>query len=63
MGNGIIHKISKIADLGTSGQRQIANVWDELPTVADLVLPGSGHSFSDESAFLLKLLGGERESA
>ena len=29
----------------------------EQPTLADLVLPGSGHSFSDEFACLLRVLG------
>ena len=29
----------------------------EQPTLADLVLPGSGHSFSDEFACLLRILG------
>lgn len=30
----------------------------EQLTVADLVLPGSGHSFSDEFACLLRILSG-----
>ena len=36
-------------------------VRSELPTIADLVLPGTGHKFSDEFACLLNALiaGGE----
>lgn len=63
MSTGIIHRISKVAELGTPKWRRIQNASDELPTVADLVLPGTGHSFSDEFACLLRVLGGETESA
>ena len=37
------------------------DVLSEQPTLADLVLPGSGHKFSDEFACLLSVLstGGE----
>ena len=35
----------------------------ELPTLADLVLPGTGYAFSDEFACLLRLLGEERKPA
>ena len=31
-------------------------VGSELPTIADLVLPGTGHKFSDEFACLLNAL-------
>lgn len=63
MSTGIIHRISRVAELGTRKWRRIQNASDELPTVADLVLPGTGHSFSDEFACLLRVLGGETESA
>lgn len=39
------------------------NETSELPTLADLVLPGTGHNFSDEFACLLGLLGEERNLA
>jgi hypothetical protein len=34
-------------------QREVSS---EQPTLADLVLPGTGHTFSDEFACLLKVL-------
>ena len=57
MSKGIIHEVSKLAELENPAQvieRQ--NVLDEQPTVADLVLPGTGYKFSDESACLLRVL-------
>jgi len=35
-----------------------SEVASEQPTLADLVLPGSGHTFSDEFACLLRVLSG-----
>jgi len=35
----------------------------EVPTLADLLLPGTGCKFSDEFACLLRLLGEERKPA
>jgi hypothetical protein len=63
MSRGIVHSIAKIAKLETALPAERQNVLDEQPTVADLVLPGTGHKFSDEFACWLRLLGGERESA
>lgn len=60
MSKGII--ISKVAESGTPKWHRIQNVSDELPNVADLVLPGTGLSFSDEFACLLRVLCQERES-
>jgi hypothetical protein len=34
-------------------QREVSS---EQPTLADLVLPGTGHTFSDEFACLLRIL-------
>jgi len=62
MSRGIIHKISKVAELELPARAERQNVLDEPPTVADLVLPGTGYKFSDEFACLLRVLGGERDS-
>ena len=61
MSTGIFKSLHKIANLEireSSGEHS-----SEQPTVADLVLPGSGYTFSDEFACLLNALGGaKRES-
>jgi hypothetical protein len=59
MNPGIIHNFGKVAGLEAPGQSPGQNVSDEQPTVADLVLPGTGYKFSDEFACLLRVLGGE----
>lgn len=58
MSTGIFQ--NKLADLELSVvQNELSS---EQPTVADLVLPGTGYKFSDEFACLLDVLGGaERE--
>ena len=61
MSKGIIHKINKIAELENPPLAERHNFSDELPTVADLVLPGTGYMFSDEFACVLRVLGGERD--
>jgi hypothetical protein len=53
---GIIHKIGEVAELDPA-RAQKQKVSDEQPTLADLVLPGSGYKFSDEFACLLGVLG------
>ena len=63
MSKGIIHNISKVAELENPARTEMQNVSDEQPTVADLVLPGTGYKFSDEFACLLRVLGGERDYA
>jgi hypothetical protein len=63
MSKGIIHSINNAAPLGSPGTPDTMSVSDEQPTLADLVLPGTGHNFSDEFACLLRVLGGARESA
>jgi hypothetical protein len=63
MSKGIIHKINKLAELENPAQGERQNASEEQPTVADLVLPGSGYKFSDEFARLLRVLGGERDFA
>jgi len=63
MSKGIIHTIGKVAELENPARSERQNASDEQPTVADLVLPGTGYKFSDEFACLLRLLGGERDFA
>ena len=59
MSKGIIHNISKIAELENPVRAERQNITDEPPTVADLALPGTGYKFSDEFACLLRVLGRE----
>jgi hypothetical protein len=59
MSKGIIHTIRKAAEVETAEPFQRLNLSDEQPTVADLVLPGTGYKFSDEFACFLRVLGGE----
>jgi hypothetical protein len=54
---------TKYSGLHMQEYSQSAEETSELPTLADLVLPGTGHKFSDELACLLKLLGEERKPA
>ena len=61
MNKGILHNISKVAEIENPAQAERQNASDEQPTVADLVLPGTGYNFSDELACLLRVLGGERD--
>jgi hypothetical protein len=44
----------------SQAEREVSS---EQPTLADLVLPGSGHKFSDEFACLLSVLSAGGESA
>ena len=59
MSKGIIHNLSKVAEFETPARAQRQNASDEQPTVADLVLPGTGYKFSDEFGCLLRVLGEE----
>ena len=63
MSKGIIQSINEIAELEKWKAFERMNISDEQPTIADLVLPGTGYKFSDEFACVLRVLGGERESA
>ena len=63
MSKGIIHNISKVAELENPARVERQDVLDEQPTLADLVLPGTGRKFSDEFACILRVLGGERDFA
>ena len=59
MSKGIVHDISKVAELENAAPVEKHNFSDEQPTVADLVLAGTDYKFSDEFACLLRMLGGE----
>ena len=61
MSKGIIHKFSRVAELGNPALVERRNFSDEQPTLADLLLPGTGYKFSDEFACVLRVLGGERD--
>ena len=62
--SGIIRSAkSKYLGLDMREHSPNVNETSELPTLADLVLPGTGHNFSDEFACLLRLLGEERKPA
>ena len=63
MSKGIFHNISKLAELENPALAERHTFSDEQPTVADLVLPGTGYKFSDEFACVLRVLGGERDFA
>lgn len=62
--SGIIRSVkAKYSGLETRWRSQGVEETSELPTLADLLLPGTGHKFSDEFACLLRLLGEERKPA
>ena len=63
MSKGIIHKISRAAALGNPARVERHNFSDEQPTLADLLLPGTGYKFSDHVACVLRVLGEERDFA
>ena len=58
MSTGILQNIQKLAELEIEQDSSLpSQPYSEQPTVADLVLPGTGHNFSDEFACLLSVLG------
>jgi len=60
--NGIIQSAkSKHLGLDIRERSQALDESSEFPTLADLLLPGTGYKFSDEFACLLRLLGEERK--
>jgi hypothetical protein len=62
--SGIIRSAkSKYSGLDIRERSHGAEDASELPTLADLLLPGTGYKFSDEFACLLRLLGEERKPA
>ena len=63
MSKGIIHMAGTLVETGTTKRVQPQRISEELPTLADLLLPGTGQNFSGEFACMLKVLTGERESA
>jgi hypothetical protein len=63
MNKGIIHKINKVAELENPARAARQNALGKQPTAADLVLPVTGYSFSDEFVCVLGVLGGGRDFA
>jgi len=60
--SGIIHGVkSKYSGVDMRERSQAVDETSEFPTLADLLLPGTGYKFSDEFACLLRLLGEERK--
>ena len=59
MSKGILQAVSKVAEIDNPEPFERLDISAEQPTVADLVLPGTGYKFSDEVAAMLNLLGGE----
>jgi hypothetical protein len=61
MSRGIIRTALESDEVFSQHARELLKpqheISSEQPTLADLVLPGSGHSFSDEFACLLRVLG------
>ena len=57
MNKGILHNISKVAEIENPAQAERQNASDEQPTVADLVLRRVRYQLSDEFACLLRVLG------
>jgi hypothetical protein len=61
MSRGIFQSVYKLAEVEVREHSMIeSQSVSELPTVADLVLPGTGHTFSDEFACLLHVLCGAK---
>ena len=50
MSKGIIHNVIQVAELENPARVARHSFSDEQPTVADLILPGTGYKFSDEFA-------------
>ena len=59
MNKAVLNSIGKVAGAGNAESILRPSISNQQPTIADLVLPGTGYRFSDEFACLLKLLGGE----
>jgi len=59
MSKGIIPNISKLTELANPARVERHNSSDEQPTVADLIVPGTGCKSSSEFACVLRVLGGE----
>ena len=57
MSAGILQNIQKLAELEIQRYSAVpSEFYSEHPTVEDLVLPGTGQTFSDEFACLLSVL-------
>jgi hypothetical protein len=61
MSTGIFQSLQELSDLETRKSSGVQSEFSsEQPTVADLVLPGTGYNFSDEFACLMNVLGGAK---
>jgi hypothetical protein len=61
MSPGIFQHLHKIADLETRESSAVqSEPSSEQPTVADLVVPGTGYNFYDEFACFLNVLDGAK---
>jgi len=59
MNRGILHTAPEIGSLFSNleiGELSHRDMLSEQPTLADLILPGTGRSFSEEFTCLLSLL-------
>ena len=59
MSRGILHTAPEIGSLFSNVEiRELSHrdILSEQPTLADLILPGTGRSFSEEFTCLLRLL-------
>jgi hypothetical protein len=64
MSTGFFQSIHTMAELENPEQAIIHGEFSsEQPTVADLVLPGTGSKFSDEFACLLDVLSGAKRGS
>jgi hypothetical protein len=65
MSRGILHTAPETGSLFSKVEiREVfhRDILSDQPTLADLILPGTGRTFSEEFACLLGLLRGEGES-
>lgn len=61
MSTGLFQRLHKLADLDIRESSGVpSQLSSEQPTVADLVLPGTGYNLCDEFACLLSVLGGAK---
>ena len=65
MSRGILHTAPEVSGVFSNMEiRELSrrDMLSEQPTLADLILPGTGRSFSEEFSCLLRVLCGRGES-